>query len=109
MFRKAYDEYKAHRVQVNEWDSFVSTLNANNVILIRHCLGGKCEDQIKDLSKRTGTGDDLAEDARAPSMGAKSLCIPFEQPEGIIEGETKCTNPKCDQLAKKWVMFGRSY
>lgn len=109
MFRKAHDDYKAHRVQVNEWDSFVPTLNAKNVILIRHCLGNKCEDQIKDLSKRTSTGDDLSEDARAPSMGAKSLCIPFEQPEGIVEGETKCTNPKCDQLAKKWVMFGRSY
>lgn len=34
-------------------------------------------------------------------MGAKSLCIPFEQPEGdeaIKPGETKC--PQCGRDAK---------
>jgi len=109
LFRKAEAEFRAHRVQINEWKDFVPSLNAKNVCLIRHCLGGKCEDEIKELSKRQGQGDDLAEDARAPSMGAKSLCIPFEQPEGIVEGETQCTNPKCEAKAQKWVLFGRSY
>ncbi|KAB8416427.1 hypothetical protein FH972_024946 [Carpinus fangiana] len=109
MFNRASEAYAEHRVNVTDWDQFVPSLNAKNVNIIPHCLGGPCEDEIKDLSKRVSQGDDLAEDARAPSMGAKSLCIPFEQPEGLVEGETKCLNPNCKNLAKKWVMFGRSY
>lgn len=108
LFRKASDEFRTHRVQVTAWDAFVPALNAKNVCLIPHCLGGPCEDEVKELSKRKSQGDDLAEDARAPSMGAKSLCIPFEQPEGELAG-TKCLNPNCSQAAKKWVLFGRSY
>jgi len=43
-----------------------------------------------------------------PSMGAKSLSIPLEQPEGIVAGEARCINPNCDARARKWVMFRRS-
>lgn len=48
-------------------------------------------------------------DERAPSAGAKSLAIPFDQSRWapIIPGQTKCLN--CGQEAKKWTMFGRSY
>lgn len=109
LFAKADAEYRSHRVQITSWDDFVPALNAKNVCLIPHCLGGPCEDEIKKSSKRQAQGDEAAEDARAPSMGAKSLCIPFEQPEGIVEGVTKCTNPQCANMAKKWVLFGRSY
>lgn len=108
LFAKASAEFRAHRVQITSWESFVPALNAKNVCLIPHCLGGPCEDEVKELSKRKSQGDDLAEDARAPSMGAKSLCIPFEQPEGGVEG-TKCLNPNCGKEARKWVLFGRSY
>lgn len=106
MFTKASDEYAAHRKIVRQWSDFVPTLNDKNVILVPHCLGGPCEDEIKDDSKGTIEGQEV--DARAPSMGAKSLCIPHDQPEPIAEG-TKCINPKCGQAAEKWVMFGRSY
>jgi hypothetical protein len=44
-------------------------------------------------------------DERAPSMGAKSLCIPFDQAQfPSIEGR-KC--PQCGVDAKRWTMFGR--
>lgn len=43
----------------------------------------------------------------APSMGAKSLCIPFEQPMEIA-ADTKCVYP-CGQPAKFYTLFGRSY
>lgn len=109
LFNKASEEFRTHRIQIDKWDDFVPALNDKNLCLIPHCLGGPCEDEIKELSKRKSQGDDLAEDARAPSMGAKSLCIPFEQPDGIVAGETQCTNPNCSTMAKKWVMFGRSY
>ena len=108
LYDKANAEYTAHRVNISSWDDFVPALDAKNVCLIPHCLGGPCEDEIKELSKRKND-DDTPEDARAPSMGAKSLCIPFDQPEGGVKEGTKCTNPNCKNMAQKWVMFGRSY
>lgn len=48
-------------------------------------------------------------DERAPSAGAKSLCIPFDQSkwDPIEPGKTKCV--ACGQDAKRWTIFGRSY
>jgi prolyl-tRNA synthetase len=106
LYSRASEQFKAHTIKVTKWDDFVPALNAKNVILIPHCLTEKCEDEVKDLSARKEVGEDTPEDAKAPSMGAKSLCIPFEQPEGIVKGETKCTNPKCKNLAEKWCLFG---
>lgn len=59
------------------------------------CVGDRedCEDEIKERSKGRNDGDE-PEDSKAPSMGAKSLCIPFEQPTGehaLVPGKTKCT------------------
>ena len=105
LYDRADETFKSHRVQVTNWDDFVPALNNKNLILMPFCLTEACEDEIKDLSVRK----DEDVDERAPSMGAKSLCIPFDQPEGIIKGETKCTNPNCKNLAEKWCMFGRSY
>lgn len=49
----------------------------------------------------------------APSMGAKSLCIPLEQPEPKIGSAgangTRCINPKCSKDPQSWTLFGRSY
>ncbi|CAK3930547.1 proline--tRNA ligase [Lecanosticta acicola] len=106
LFQKASDEYASHRKIIRDWKDFVPTLNDKNVLVVPHCLGGDCEDEIKKDSAGNIEGQEV--DARAPSMGAKSLCIPAEQPEAIAEG-TKCINPKCGQKAEQWVMFGRSY
>ena len=69
------------------------------------CEREACEDDIKERSGRAAE----PQDERAPSAGAKSLCIPFEQGrwEPIVEGQTKCV--ACGQDAKRWTMFGRSY
>ena len=107
MYQKAADEYAAHRKIVSEWSDFVPQLNQKNVIVVPHCTTGDCEDEIKKDSSGNVEGQEV--DVRAPSMGAKSLCIPAEQPEGGIESGTKCINPKCGKDAEKWVMFGRSY
>ncbi|KAI9809754.1 MAG: ribose-phosphate pyrophosphokinase 1 [Sarcosagium campestre] len=109
LYNKANSSFKSHVKKLTSWNEFVPALNDKNVILMPHCLKEKCEDEVKDLSARKDDGDDTPEDARAPSMGAKSLCIPFEQPDGIVKGETKCTNPNCSNLADKWCLFGRSY
>ncbi|KAJ0418935.1 hypothetical protein BJY00DRAFT_286862 [Aspergillus carlsbadensis] len=110
MYTRADNLYRSHRKLITNWDDFTPALNDKNICIIPHCLTEECEDQIKDMSARKAEEDSgVAQDSRAPSMGAKSLCIPFDQPEGIVPGETKCTNPKCTRLAEKWCMFGRSY
>lgn len=110
LYKRADEQFRAHRRQLTNWDEFVPLLNEKNVLLIPHCLTEECEDQIKDLSARKAEEDsDVPQDARAPSMGAKSLCIPFDQPEGIESGVTKCLNPHCTKFAEKWCMFGREF
>ena len=108
LFSRADKDFREHRKLITDWKDFVPALNDKNVVLIPHCLDGECEDKIKDLSARKPEGDSSKTDDRAPSMGAKSLCIPFEQPSEIAPG-TKCTNPECSKLAEQWVLFGRSY
>ncbi|KAL1998998.1 hypothetical protein VTN02DRAFT_5221 [Thermoascus thermophilus] len=110
LFKRADEEFRSHRKIITKWEDFCPALNEKNVCLIPHCLTEECEDQIKEMSARKAEEDsDQPQDARAPSMGAKSLCIPFDQPEGIEPGVTKCTNPNCTRPAEKWCMFGRSY
>lgn len=116
LYDRADAVFKAHVKQITKWDDFVPALNDKNVCLIQHCLTEKCEDEIKDLSARTveeestaDGGGAVAQDAKAPSMGAKSLCIPFDQPDGVEAGVTSCANPNCRNKAEKWCLFGRSY
>jgi prolyl-tRNA synthetase len=45
-------------------------------------------------------------DEKAPSMGAKTLCIPFQQP---AEDISKHVCIGCGKPAKSFTLFGRSY
>ncbi|KAK4201051.1 putative bifunctional aminoacyl-tRNA synthetase [Triangularia verruculosa] len=108
MYNKAEKTFREHRVKITNWDEVVPALDAKNVVIIPSCLVPACEDRIKELTR----GEDLPEGPdgqKVPSMGMKSLCIPFEQPEGLVKGETKCLNPECGRLAEAFCMFGRSY
>ncbi|KAF7946024.1 uncharacterized protein EAE97_005062 [Botrytis byssoidea] len=109
LYTKAEAAFKAHRLVINNWSEVVPALDSKNVVLIPSCLGEKCEDKIKDLTKG-GASEEVGPDGKkVPTMGMKSLCIPFEQPEGLVKGETKCLNPECGVLAEKYCMYGRSY
>jgi prolyl-tRNA synthetase len=105
----SYKNYSSHRIKIEKWEEVVPALDSKNVVLIPHCLEEKCEDKIKEITK--GKPDETAGPAeqKVPSMGMKSLCIPFEQPDGLVVGQTKCLNPECSANAKEWCMFGRSY
>ena len=109
LYNRADQEFKSHVKKITNWDDFVPALNSKNVCLIPSCLTEQCEDEIKDLSARKEEDDDTPQDERAPSMGAKSLCIPFDQPAGVVKGETACCNPQCKNKAQAWCLFGRSY
>lgn len=102
MLAKATSELNQHIVQTNEWTEFCKKLDEKNLLLSPFCGGISCEDNIKaDSSREEG-------DAGAPSMGAKTLCIPFEQPKVDING-VKCVHPSCKDKAKYFTLFGRSY
>jgi prolyl-tRNA synthetase len=69
--------------------------------------GGKEKETRASLTIRANKGE--AEDVKAPSAGAKSLCIPHDQARfgEFPEGENqKCV--QCGEKAKRWTLFGRS-
>ncbi|KAH7986235.1 hypothetical protein HPB52_025115 [Rhipicephalus sanguineus] len=73
------------------------------VIMAPFCGDMDCEDEIKKNSAK-----DVEAEPGAPAMGAKSLCIPFDQPAKVEEGD-KCVNPGCTRKPAFYTMFGRSY
>ncbi|KAF4819897.1 putative proline--tRNA ligase [Colletotrichum tropicale] len=110
MYQKAKKSFDEHRLVLNEWEKVIPALDTKNVVVIPHCLAEKCEDRIKELTNSEPPENaTLPEGKKQPTMGMKSLCRPFDQPEGLVAGETKCLNPDCKDFAKEWVMFGRSY
>jgi len=103
MFNKAKSDMDSHLSVVEEWDAFLSALDQQHIIMAPFCGAEDCEDKVKDLSK---AGVEVEEGA--PSMGAKSLCIPFQQPKQMCKG-CKCVYPDCSEEAKYYTLFGRSY
>jgi len=138
MLTKAKADYDAHRLQLTDWQKFVPTLNAKNVVVIPHCLDGICADLVKDETAAIAKQDQKGEeDKKAPSMGAKCeffiIIIPSSPPphstimnewranfysfaalcipfeQPELAAGTKCLRPSCGKDAQKWVQFGRSY
>lgn len=105
MFTSARDVYHSRLKEITKWEDIVPALDDKCVVVIPWCENEKCEDDIKERSARAVEPTD----ERAPSAGAKSLCIPFDQSRWtpIEPGKTKC--PACGGDAKRWTMFGRSY
>ncbi|WWC89706.1 proline-tRNA ligase [Kwoniella dendrophila CBS 6074] len=108
MFNRAQEKFDSCLIPVINWDDVVPTLDAKNILVLPWCQGNQCEDDIKERSK-SQANKGQAEDNKAPSAGAKSLCIPFDQERfgKFPEGENqKCI--QCGEKAKSWTMFGRS-
>ncbi|KAF8651589.1 hypothetical protein AX16_004705 [Volvariella volvacea WC 439] len=105
LFSKAKEKYDSKVKEVTKWDEVVPALDDKNIVALPWCEVEACEDDIKERSGRSAE----PQDERAPSAGAKSLCIPFDQARytPIEPGKTKC--PGCGRDAKKWTLFGRSY
>merc|ERR1711994_531762 len=99
LFKKAKNEMDSHLSVVEKWDDFVNALDKSHIIQAPFCGIEDCEDEIKDLSKA-----DVEVEPGAPSMGAKSLCIPFQQPASIGKGD-KCVKPNCDKKPEFYTLF----
>mmetsp|Transcript_11435 Transcript_11435/g.10944 ORF Transcript_11435/g.10944 Transcript_11435/m.10944 type:complete len:941 (-) Transcript_11435:188-3010(-) len=110
MFEKAKDARDEHLVQITEWKDFVPNLELNNLVLTPWC-GGEHQDWeewVKDKSREESLkarGQELEDERTATSVAAKTLCIPFKQPD-LPEG-TKCI--ASGKPATCWVLWGRSY
>lgn len=105
MYTRAKETFDQRLITVTKWDDVVPTLDNKSIVVMPWCEVEACEDDIKERSGRNAEQTD----ERAPSAGAKSLAIPFDQSrwEAIVPGQTKC--PACGKDAKRWTMFGRSY
>merc|ERR1712188_108375 len=102
LLTKAKAKMDAQITDVTTWPEFVPALNQKNICRVPWCLELACENNIK---KKSGEESTQMESASGLTGAAKSLCIPFEQPE-LAEG-ANCFN--CEAEAKKWALFGRSY
>ncbi|PFH46548.1 hypothetical protein AMATHDRAFT_50963 [Amanita thiersii Skay4041] len=105
MYTRAKEAYDSRLIAVTKWEDLVPALDNKCIVAIPWCEVEACEDHIKERSARAAEPTD----ERAPSAGAKSLAIPFDQSRwpAIEPGKTKCT--ACGKDAKRWTMFGRSY
>jgi len=110
MFEKAKEARDEHLVKVTEWKNFVPNLELSNLVLTPWCGGEHkdWEEWVKDKSREeslASRGQEAEDERCATSVAAKTLCIPFDQPE-LPEG-TKCFASGLP--ATCWVMWGRSY
>ncbi|XP_006022406.1 bifunctional glutamate/proline--tRNA ligase isoform X4 [Alligator sinensis] len=101
LYNRAFEDLKNHMVVSNDMDDFQKELDSGKIVQIPFCGEIECEDWIK---KTTARDQDL--EPGAPSMGAKSLCIPFK-PLCELQAGTKCVCGK--NPAKFYTLFGRSY
>ncbi|CAF3909894.1 unnamed protein product [Adineta steineri] len=103
LYTKAKAELDSHVVVVKDWAGFLKALDNSCIMLTPFCGEPSCEDKIKQDSAR-----DAVVEEGAPAMGAKGLCIPFDQPEKLAEDQ-QCCHPECKRKAKYFTLFGRSY
>uniref|UniRef100_A0A3P8QLD3 Glutamyl-tRNA synthetase n=1 Tax=Astatotilapia calliptera TaxID=8154 RepID=A0A3P8QLD3_ASTCA len=97
----ASDDLKSHMVAADTMEQFQKELDQGKIVQIPFCGGIECEDWIKKI---TAKDQDL--EPGAPSMGAKSLCIPFTPLKTLQPGQ-KCVSGK--EPAQYYTLFGRSY
>lgn len=77
-------------------------------------IGLKLEGQEHHLVKTASQGwsflffREAVGEEGGPAMGAKGLCIPFNQP-ATIQDTDKCVGPNCNKKPQYYTLFGRSY
>uniref|UniRef100_A0A671YNE1 Bifunctional glutamate/proline--tRNA ligase n=1 Tax=Sparus aurata TaxID=8175 RepID=A0A671YNE1_SPAAU len=98
---RASDDLKTNMLAVDTMEQFQKELDQGKIVQIPFCGGIQCEEWIK---KTTAKDQDL--EPGAPSMGAKSLCIPFSPLKTLQPGQM-CVSGK--EPAQYYTLFGRSY
>merc|ERR1711871_1007057 len=110
LLARATEKRDAAIVRVTKWEHFVPALQESKLALTPFCNDAEAteyEELVKTKSKAealAGTGEE-EDDKCATPVAAKTLCIPFEQPE--LPAGTPCFIS--GKPAKCWVLWGRSY
>lgn len=110
MLARAKQEVADNIVRSLDWKTFMSALDKRSMALAPWCGVMECEENIKERSGQESTADESeqsTEDSKFQKLtgAAKSLCIPFDQPE--LGADAKCVG--CGKNAINWTLFGRSY
>jgi bifunctional glutamyl/prolyl-tRNA synthetase len=103
LYNKSKEERDSHLTVTQDWNEFILKLDQKFIIMAPFCGEISCEDKIKKDSAKEDSVD-----SSGPLMGAKSLCIPLEQPKPITN-DMKCIYPNCKTNPKFFTLFGRSY
>ncbi|XP_015794975.1 bifunctional glutamate/proline--tRNA ligase [Tetranychus urticae] len=103
LFNVAKKSRDDHLSVVYDWNDFLTKLDQKYFLIAPFCGEPVCEELIKKNSVKVDQSD-----SSGPLMGAKSLCIPFDQPKAIDDG-MKCVNPHCKAKPSFFTLFGRSY
>lgn len=107
MYNKALKSRENHMSNVTNWEDFMAALGKRNICMAPWCDVQQCEVDVKDRSKEESLSKMEAqnEDEVLLTGSAKTLCIPFDQPE--LAAGTKCF--ACGKDAKCTALWGRSY
>ena len=123
MLDKARRERDARISIVTKWEDFIAALDKGNMCLTPWCELIDSEVWVKNTSKeiyntreaerKKKAGEAVVEDdGKSLSGAAKTLCIPFAQPE-MPEGQLCFTSvegsPGFGKKATAWCLWGRSY
>jgi len=93
MLSRAKEAFDACIERVTNWNDFMAALERKHMVLAPWADEEEVEEDVK---KRSATKD---------AMGAKTLCIPFDQPE--LPEDAVCFSS--GKPAKNWALWGRSY
>ena len=93
LYSKAKETFSGCLEQVTSWDDFMAALDRKHMILAPWADEKDIEESVKVRSAKDG------------AMGAKTLCIPLEQPP--LPAGTVCF--ASGKPAKNWALWGRSY
>ncbi|KAM7538664.1 hypothetical protein Aperf_G00000051104 [Anoplocephala perfoliata] len=110
MLSNATAEQNAHIRSGNNMKDLTDALDKKCLMLAPFCGDPLCEEAVRNESAQN-----VVVAPGAPSMGAKSLCIPFEgevsgMTTGAVKDGTPCLRyPLCSKPATFYTLFGRSY
>ncbi|KAJ1486736.1 putative prolyl-tRNA synthetase [Baffinella frigidus] len=108
MLKRAKAEHSQRTTTVMKWEEFVPALDAGCMCLTPFCNEVEWEEAAKKRSqeeKLAAMGEEEEDERTAVSSAAKTLCIPFDQPE--LPAGTLCFIS--GKPAECWVLWGRSY
>jgi len=103
LYAKAKAKSDERRVKATTMEEFLQKL-PGNAVLVPFCETSVCENKVKEETENNTTVSES--DIKFELTGkAKSLCIPFNQPELPVGTPCFC----CGNHAVSWTYFGRSY